>query len=103
MKRQTVILATLLIAVFATATIFAEVAAAQQPIAPTTKITTVAKDNQNLRGPQYYPRPYYPPYRPIYPPYRPIYPPYYPIYPPIYPIYPPIYYHPPYIYRPIYR
>jgi len=110
MKRQTVILATFLIAVFATATIFAEVAAAQQPIAPTTKITTVTKDNQNLRSVVVR----VPPYRPIVRP--PIYPgpivrpPIYPgpiirppIYPPIYPIYPPIYYHPPYIYRPIYR
>ncbi|HXY88074.1 MAG TPA: hypothetical protein VEG44_06515 [Candidatus Acidoferrales bacterium] len=61
---------------FATATIFAEVSAAQQPLAPTAKI--LKKDNQNLRA--YYP--YYPPYRPPY--------------------YPHIYYHPPYIYRPIY-
>ena len=97
MKRQTVILATLLIAVFATATIFAEVAAAQQPIAPTTKITTVTKDNQNLRSVVVR----VPPYRPIVRP--PIYPgpiirP--PIYPPIYPIYPPIIVTPP-IYFPI--
>jgi len=83
MKRQTVMVATFLIAVFATATIFAEVAAAQQSLAPTAKI--LKKDNQNLRG--YYP--YYPPY------YRPIY------RPPYYPIYPPIYYPPPYIWRPI--
>ena len=68
MKRQTVILATFLIAVFATATIFAEVAAAQQPLAPTTKITAATKDTQNQRGPLYY-RPIY---RPIYRP--PIYP-----------------------------
>ena len=90
MKRQTVILATFLIAVLATATIFAEVAAAQQPIAPTTKIPTVMKDNQKptrttvaIRSPTvvvirppivirppYYPPPYYPPvYHPPY--YRP--------------------------------
>jgi len=68
MKRQTVILATFLIAVFATATIFAEVAAAQQPIAPTTKVTAVTKDTQNLRGVVVV----RPPYRPIYRP--PIYP-----------------------------
>ena len=99
MKRQTVILATFLIAVFATATIFAEVAAAQQPIPPTTKITTATKDTQNQRGPQYYPYRPYPIYRPPY--YPPYYPPYFPPYHP--PYYPPIYYHPPYIYRPIYR
>jgi len=57
MKRQTAILATFLIAVFAAATIFAEVAAAQQPIAPT------AKNNQSQSGPLYYPLGhwYYPP------------------------------------------
>ena len=72
MKRQTVILATFLIAVFATAAIFAEVSAAQQPIAPTTKITTVTKDNQNLRGAPYYPGdPGYDPGYPIYPPINP--------------------------------
>jgi len=93
MKRQTVILATFLIAVFATAAIFAEVSAAQQPIAPTTKIITVTKDNQNLRGAPYYPGDpgYGPGYGPGYP---------YPIYPPIYPVYPPIIVTPP-IYFPI--
>ena len=85
-----------MIAVFATATIFAEVSAAQQPIAPTAKITTVTKDNQNLRGaPYYHGRPGYGPwYGPGYPGYP------YPIYPPIYPIYPPIIVAPP-IYFPI--
>jgi len=89
-----------LIAVFATATIFAEVAAAQQPLAPTAKITAVAKDNQNLRGqrgpgfgPGYRPgfRPGFPGYYPGYPGYYPpYYPPIYPIYPPVIPIVPPI-------------
>ena len=95
MKRQIVMVATFLIAVFATATIFAEVAAAQQPIAPTAKITTVAKDNQNLRGrgPGYGPgfRPGFPGYGPGYPGYYPpYYPPIYPIFPPVIPIYPPV-------------
>ena len=90
MKRQTVILATFLIAVFATAAIFAEVSAAQQPIAPTTKIITVTKDNQNLRGAPYYPGD--PGYDPGY---GPGYGPGYPIYPPINPpiiVTPPIYF-----------
>jgi len=106
MKRQIVMVATFLIAVFATATIFAEVAAAQQPIAPTAKITTVAKDKQNLRGrgpgygpsfrpgfPGYGPgfRPGFPGYGPGYPGYYPpYYPPIYPIFPPVIPIYPPV-------------
>ena len=54
MKRQTVVLATFLIAVFATTTIFAEVAAAPRPIVQKTKIATFTKDNKNLHGPQFY-------------------------------------------------
>ncbi|HXY86990.1 MAG TPA: hypothetical protein VEG44_00965 [Candidatus Acidoferrales bacterium] len=94
MKRQTVMVATFLIAVFATATIFAEVSAAQQPLAPTAKI--LKKDNQNLRGYYPYRPPYWRPYRPYLP-----YPIYRPIFPPIIPIFPPIYWHPPWIYRPV--
>jgi len=86
MKRQSVILATLIISAFVIATIFAEVSAAQQPVAPTAKVTAVVKDCQNLRGPQYSsPRTYwyYPPpvYKPplIMPGKPPVYqPPYYP-------------------------
>ena len=56
---------TFLIAVFATATIFAEVAAAQQPITP------AAKNDQNPGGLLYYPLGhwYFPP--PIHTPGRP--------------------------------
>lgn len=64
MKRQAVIATTFIITAFIVATLFIEVAHAQQPIASTDKI--LKTDNQNLRG-----QPYYPPYLPSPPPYYP--------------------------------
>lgn len=75
MKRQALIAATFIIAAFIVATVFVEVASAQQPVASSKKSTAPTPLNPYVI--------YYRPYRPIY---RPIY------RPPIY--YPPVYHRP---------
>ena len=60
MKRQMVIVATFLIAVFAAATIFAVLSTKQHPIALIEKSITSTQHNDPLSKPLYLPTPYLP-------------------------------------------